>query len=71
MEDDWHMAYDGAPSDGSAWIEEHRGAFRVIRGGSWFVTALNCRSATRIARASGDGFNGLGFRLARSVSLGP
>ena len=33
VEDDWHRTYDGAPSDGSAWVDKSRGADRVMRGG--------------------------------------
>jgi len=35
VEDDWHDNYDGAPDDGRAWVDDPRGADRVIRGGSW------------------------------------
>jgi formylglycine-generating enzyme required for sulfatase activity len=71
VEDDWHDNYDGAPSDGGAWIDDPRGAFRVFRGGSWHLDARNCRSATRDFDGPGLRFNGVGFRLARSVTLGP
>ena len=70
MEDDWHDTYDGAPPDGSAWIDEPRGAFRVIRGGSWKSDAGYCRSAFRNFNSPGGRFTGVGFRLARSVALG-
>lgn len=33
VEDDWHASYDGAPGDGRAWVDDPRGAGRVIRGG--------------------------------------
>ena len=33
---DWHENYDGAPNDGRAWVDDLRGAFRVIRGGRNF-----------------------------------
>jgi len=40
-EDCWHQSYDGAPTDGSAWVEpdcsEH-----VIRGGSWHNLPVSC-----------------------------
>ena len=71
VEDDWHENYDGAPEDGRAWIDEPRGAYRVIRGGSWNLNARFCRSATRDNYAPGlrDGL--VGFRLARSGTLDP
>jgi formylglycine-generating enzyme required for sulfatase activity len=40
VEDDWHGSYNSAPEDGSAWIDEPRGAFRVFRGGGWDGAAL-------------------------------
>jgi formylglycine-generating enzyme required for sulfatase activity len=64
VEDDWHDDYVDAPDDGSAWIDEPRGAYRMFRGGSWRGSAQGCRSALR---RGGD----VGFRLARSVALGP
>lgn len=36
VEDDYHSDYEGAPTDGSAWIGVSRSDFRVIRGGSVF-----------------------------------
>ncbi len=44
-QDDWHDSYDGAPSDGSAWKTE--GQFKMARGGTWYINASSCRSATR------------------------
>jgi hypothetical protein len=35
-QDPWHGSYDGAPTDGSAWIEDGDSTYRVRRGGSWF-----------------------------------
>jgi len=34
MADSWHDNYEGAPTDGSAWMEGGNGSF-VIRGGLW------------------------------------
>jgi formylglycine-generating enzyme required for sulfatase activity len=67
IEDDWHDSYEGAPTDGSAWIDEpERGASRVIRGGSWNFPAEYCRSAFRRGRPPGTRSLSRGFRLARS-----
>jgi formylglycine-generating enzyme required for sulfatase activity len=66
-EDHWHDSYDGAPTDGSAWINSDRdaGAGRVIRGGSWDGVALLCRSASRYGVVPDDRDDYLGFRPAR------
>ncbi|REJ44223.1 MAG: TIR domain-containing protein [Microcystis flos-aquae TF09] len=45
--DTWHKNYDGAPTNGSAWIENGDDNFSHPRGGSWFSLPINCRSAFR------------------------
>ena len=47
------------------------GTSRVIRGGSWNYEARSCRSAIRRDYSPDDRFRYIGFRLARSVDLGP
>ena len=44
--DTWHDSYEGAPTDGSPWIDE-QSTIRVVRGGSWFNDARYVRSACR------------------------
>jgi formylglycine-generating enzyme required for sulfatase activity len=48
-EDHWHGDYEGAPTDGSAWVDEmaEADAERVLRGGSWINYPWYCRSASR------------------------
>jgi hypothetical protein len=46
-EDYWHDSYDGAPSDGSAWIGLGIGDYRVVRGGSRNTLSDFLRSAHR------------------------
>ncbi len=56
-EDNWHESYDGAPTDGSAWIRRGRwwgwtqvfSSIKVIRGGSWIDFSVCCRSAYRFS----------------------
>jgi formylglycine-generating enzyme required for sulfatase activity len=40
------------------------GSMRVYRGGSWYDTAQNCRSAFRGRNPPGHRNNNLGFRVA-------
>ena len=66
--DCWHDNYYRAPTDGSAWRGANGGdcARRVLRGGSWFGSPLNLRSANR-GRNTADGANDIvGIRLART-----
>ncbi len=46
------------------------GASRVVRGGGWVDGARDCRAARRYG-APDARVDFLGFRLARSVALGP
>jgi formylglycine-generating enzyme required for sulfatase activity len=47
-EDDYHDSYEGAPIDGSAWVDSDRTeARRLLRGGSWILIPRGCRSADR------------------------
>ena len=46
--DHWHENYEGAPTDGSAWLSEPDENLRVLRGGSWNDDPRNCRSASRV-----------------------
>jgi formylglycine-generating enzyme required for sulfatase activity len=46
-QDHWHENYEGAPTDGSAWLTEDEKASRVYRGGSWILDPWGCRSAYR------------------------
>jgi formylglycine-generating enzyme required for sulfatase activity len=66
VEDDWHDSYQGAPTDGSARVGKPRAAFRVVRGGSWYSSARDCRVAFRFWGRAGERIHGLGFRVARS-----
>ncbi len=71
-EDDWHRNYEGAPTDGRAWVDSpQRGSGRVIRGGGWRGVARFCRSAVRGNGVPGVRGSRVGFRLSRSVALGP
>jgi len=61
--DHWHANYEGAPTDGSAWIEGGDSDRRVLRGGSWFNNPRNCRSAYRYNSIPANRNNFNGFRV--------
>ena len=44
-QDHWHDNYEGAPTDGSAWLTDNEKANRILRGGSWLNHPSLCRSA--------------------------
>ena len=77
--DEWHGSYEGAPSDGSAWVDttgespmatrkEGRDTFgeeksRLLRGGSWFNFPRDCRSAYRNHVQPDYAIDFVGFRV--------
>ena len=61
--DHWHKTYEGAPTDGSAWVTGGGKGSRIVRGGSWIHYPRNCRSACRDRFDPGDGYGSLGFRV--------
>lgn len=65
VEDCWHIDYEEAPSDGSAWDSEDC-AFRVVRGGSWVNHPQFLRSAFRFRYAPGSRYEFVGVRIVRS-----
>jgi formylglycine-generating enzyme required for sulfatase activity len=64
-EDYWHSNYTGAPTNGSAWLSPSS-SFRVLRGGSWSGSGINCRSANRYYGGPSSRGGNYGFRLVRS-----
>ena len=63
-EDDFHDNYEGAPVDGSAWIDRpERASRRVLRGGFWNDTVRFCRVSSRNRDVPGARFVFVGFRL--------
>jgi formylglycine-generating enzyme required for sulfatase activity len=65
--DHWHDNYDGAPTDGSAWLEGSDSSLRVRRGGCWKANSANCRSASRGFNRSVDRGDHIGFRVVCEV----
>ncbi len=74
--DHWYSSYEGAPSDGSAWLtpsasEEEP---RLLRGGSWLNNPRICRSAYRYPAQPDYAISYVGFRvvcLPQGPSLNP
>ena len=69
--------YTGAPTDGSAWIDDKgdNKFNRVRRGGSWKEAAANCRSAVRFGSAASEKEpdmrnDQVGFRVVVDVPAG-
>jgi formylglycine-generating enzyme required for sulfatase activity len=61
---DWHHgSYNGAPGDGSAWLNGGDQDDRVLRGGSWLVDATFLRSAFRFYGSPGNRSSNRGFRV--------
>jgi formylglycine-generating enzyme required for sulfatase activity len=55
LEDDWHETYEGAPTDGSPWIDDPRAEDRVVRGGSWLYAGyLHSSARTFYAELKSD-----------------
>jgi formylglycine-generating enzyme required for sulfatase activity len=70
VEDVWHDSYEGAPTNGTAWMDgegKESSLARVLRGCSWNFIPRDCRSAIRF-RFLPDGRDIYsGFRVARTL----
>ncbi len=64
-EDDWHDSYAAAPINGSAWVYNPRGAYRMLRGGSCYTNGTYCRSSQRFGGIPSLADKTFGFRLSR------
>ncbi len=65
-EDEWHENYNGAPVDGSAWVNNNSSQYRLLRGGSWYYNAYYCRSAFRYRYDADYRYYVIGFRVVCS-----
>jgi len=68
--DEWHESYEGAPTDGRAWVDAVEGEkskesekLRLLRGGSWLSFPGYCRSACRAHVRPDNASYNVGFRL--------
>jgi formylglycine-generating enzyme required for sulfatase activity len=64
-QDHWHNNYQGAPENGSAWIDTNadEGNYKVLRGGSWDSNPSYCRSAARSLDYPESRDDSVGFRV--------
>ena len=79
--DEWHDSYEGAPTDGRAWLDaaereksKESVKTKLLRGGSWNVVPRFCRSAFRYLSLPVNAIDGVGFRvvcLPQGPSLNP
>ena len=67
VQDCWNSNYNGAPTDGSAWMTGDCSR-AVLRGGSWLYFGQYLRSANRNWEFRGSPDSVEGFRVARSES---
>ena len=66
VEDCWHKTYQGAPADGSAWVENECPS-RVIRSGSWRKDSGYARTSSRGSYDTNVRYPTHGFRIALSL----
>ncbi len=66
VQDCWNPNYEGAPTDGSAWMTGDCGR-AVHRSGSWISTGRLLRSANRFGIGRESSVNHLGFRVAMTL----
>ncbi|AKB84849.1 formylglycine-generating enzyme family protein [Methanococcoides methylutens] len=66
VQDEWHLDYEGAPDDGTAW---NNGVpdLRTLRSGSLNADPNTCRSSSRTSIESDLRLNNVGFRLVMDV----
>ena len=64
-QDNFHFSYEGAPSDGSAWIIPDSSKY-VVKGGAYFSGTPSSRVSYRTFAPAKQVSPGLGFRLART-----
>ncbi len=63
--DCWNQNYNGAPTNGGAWVQGDC-SIRVMRGGAWYYPPETLRAGNRFRGAAGDRGIAYGFRVART-----
>jgi formylglycine-generating enzyme required for sulfatase activity len=67
VEDSWHPNYEGAPTDGAAWVSGGDPMRCVIRGGAWDYLPRLLRSAWRDGLPKQCRRDNVGFRVALTI----
>ncbi len=67
VQDNWHVNYHGAPSDGSAWASGGDQTRRVLRGGTWAHFSRGVRSAFRSQDPPDKRYYLFGLRVVRTL----
>lgn len=69
VQDCWHHNYNGAPTDGSPWLETNGGLCRdrVYRGGDGRSVPMNLYTSARHLIGADNRIFNIGFRLAQDV----
>jgi formylglycine-generating enzyme required for sulfatase activity len=67
-----HESYEGAPTDGTAWMNGGWAPlggppYRITRGGDWRTPAATCRCADRCQRPADDRRMDVGFRVVIGI----
>ena len=65
--DPLHENYEGAPKDGSVWLENGNDNRSPLRGGCWYIVSRNCRSAFRNYDSRDYISDDVGFRVSCGV----
>jgi formylglycine-generating enzyme required for sulfatase activity len=71
--DHWHDSYEGAPSDGQAWLinNDNKNYSRLLRGGSWYSNPGYCRCANRSWDTPDSRDKYAGFRVVCGAAWTP
>ena len=69
-QDVWHRTYDGAPTDGSAWLTDGDSKSHVFRGGSFLSRSRSVRCAYRSGIDPAFRLSYVGFRVVSPLALG-
>jgi eukaryotic-like serine/threonine-protein kinase len=66
--DKWHENYTGAPTEGSAYIDNGDDNY-LLRGGSWDNLPFDCRGASRLMKTPDVRCGNQGFRIVSEIGM--